>query len=54
MTGAGLPVASRLASINPARMLGLPETLVPWAAADFNIYDIQGRRLGTILRGVLL
>ena len=54
MTGAGLPVASRLASINPARMLGLPETLVPGAAADFNIYDIQGRRLGTILRGVLL
>ena len=54
MTGAGLQVASRLASINPAEMLGLAETLVPGAAADFNIYDLTGKRLGTILRGVLM
>ena len=54
MTGAGLHVAARLASINPASMLGLPESLVPGAAADFNIYDITGKRLGTILRGVLM
>jgi len=54
MTGAGLPIASRLASINPAVLLGLQETLAPESAADFNIYDARGRRLGTILRGVLL
>ena len=54
MTGAGLPVASRLASINPAAMLGLPEILAPGSAADFNVYDLQGKRQGTILRGVLL
>ena len=54
MTGAGLPIASRLASINPARMLGLPDLLLPGSAADFNIYDGQGRRVGTILRGVEL
>ena len=54
MTGAGLPISSRLASINPAGMLGLPMNPEPGAAADFNIYDVQGRRRGTILRGVLL
>lgn len=54
MTGAGLHVAARLASINPAKMLSLPEALVPGAAADFNIYDAGGRRLATILRGVLM
>ena len=54
MTGAGLHVAARLASINPAKMLSLPEALVPGAAADFNIYDAGGMRLGTILRGVLM
>ena len=54
MTGAGLHVAARLASINPAKMLSLPEASVPEAAADFNIYDAGGMRLGTILRGVLM
>jgi N-acetylglucosamine-6-phosphate deacetylase len=54
MTGAGLPVASRLASINPAAMLGLQETFAPGSAADFNIYDGHGKRLGTILRGLIL
>jgi N-acetylglucosamine-6-phosphate deacetylase len=49
-----MAIGSRLASINPAEILGLPETLVPGAGADFNIYDVQGRRLGTIFRGVLL
>jgi N-acetylglucosamine-6-phosphate deacetylase len=54
MTGAGLQVAARLASINPAEMLGLPEILVPGAAADFNIYDDHGKRRGMIFRGVLM
>jgi N-acetylglucosamine-6-phosphate deacetylase len=53
-TGADLPVAVRLASRNPARMLGLSEDLVPGAAANFNVYDAQGKRQHTILRGRLL
>jgi N-acetylglucosamine-6-phosphate deacetylase len=51
MTGTGLPIASRLASVNPNRMLGLPEMLEPGAAADFNVYDHQKRKVATILRG---
>ncbi len=54
MTGVGLPVASRLASINPAEMLGLAKTLVPGAVADFNIYDVRGRRIGSVLRGMVM
>ncbi|WP_263416488.1 N-acetylglucosamine-6-phosphate deacetylase [Terriglobus albidus] len=54
MTGAPLPVAARLAASNPARMLGLPEELIPGAWADFNLYGTQGERRGTMLRGELL
>ena len=54
MTGTGLTTASRLASINPAMMLGLPDLFLPGSAADFNIYDGHGRRLATMLRAILL
>ena len=54
MTGAGLPMASRLASVNPTRMLGLQEVLEPGSAADFNVYDDQKRKVATILRGLRL
>lgn len=53
-TNSTLAVAVRMASANPARMLGLPDLLSPGAAANFNIFDGEGRRTGTILRGELL
>ncbi len=53
-TGADLPTAVRLASRNPARMLGLRHDLVAGTVANFNIYDAAGRRMQTILRGQLL
>jgi len=53
-TGADLATAARMASANPARMLGLSEALATGAPADFNIFDQHGRRTGTILRGRLL
>jgi N-acetylglucosamine-6-phosphate deacetylase len=53
-TGADLPVAVRLASRNPARMLGLPDDLTAGAAASFNVYSAAGQRMQTILRGRLL
>jgi N-acetylglucosamine-6-phosphate deacetylase len=46
--------AARLASINPARMLGLPELLEPGANADFNIYDADGDRRACFIRGALI
>ncbi len=52
-TGAPLGTAVRLASRNPARMLGL-EHLVGLglgAPANFNRYNDQGERLGSILHG---
>jgi N-acetylglucosamine-6-phosphate deacetylase len=49
-----LHTAVRLASINPARMLGLPEPLVPGALADFNLYDANGIRRQSFLRGSLV
>ena len=50
-TGIDLPAAVRLATRNPAAMLGLP----PEADfADFTIFDDAGRRTGTILRGRML
>jgi N-acetylglucosamine-6-phosphate deacetylase len=49
-----LAVAARLASGNPARMLGLPEILEPGALADFNIYDVEGVKQETIVRGMLI
>ncbi|SEC60155.1 N-acetylglucosamine-6-phosphate deacetylase [Terriglobus roseus] len=50
-TGIDLPSAVRLASRNPAAMLGLPSAS-EWA--DFNLFDDAGRRTGTILRGQML
>jgi N-acetylglucosamine-6-phosphate deacetylase len=54
MTGAELHLAARLASINPARMLGLPELLRPGAPADFNVYDAEGVRRQCFVRGALI
>jgi N-acetylglucosamine-6-phosphate deacetylase len=54
ITRAELPVAARLASSNPARMLGLPELLRPGAPADFNVYDAQGIRRQGFIRGSLI
>jgi N-acetylglucosamine-6-phosphate deacetylase len=53
-TGADLATAVRMASANPARMLGLPEALAPGAPANFNIFDQHGTRTATILRGHLI
>ncbi|HEX5233966.1 MAG TPA: N-acetylglucosamine-6-phosphate deacetylase [Silvibacterium sp.] len=50
---ADLHIAAQLASINPTRMLGLPELLVPGAPADFNVYDTEGIRCHTFIRGLL-
>lgn len=48
---AELHIAARLASINPTRMLGLPELMVPGALADFNLYDAGGFRRQSFVRG---
>jgi N-acetylglucosamine-6-phosphate deacetylase len=53
-THAELHTAAQLASLNPARMLGLPEPLTPGALADFNIYDADGSRRQSFMRGTLL
>jgi N-acetylglucosamine-6-phosphate deacetylase len=52
-TGAPLGTAVRLASRNPARMLGLEHlvALSPGAPANFNRYSQGGERLGSILHG---
>ncbi len=53
MAGTALPVAVRLASRNPARMLGLEREVecVVGTAANFNIYDEAGKRRGSLLHG---
>jgi N-acetylglucosamine-6-phosphate deacetylase len=53
-TGADLPTAVRLASRNPARMLGLADDLTVGAAANFNIYSADGELRQTVLRGRML
>lgn len=53
-TGADLATAVRLASRNPARMLGLCDDLISGVAANFNVYDVQGKRQQTVLRGKIL
>ncbi len=53
-TGTDLPTAVRLASRNPARMLGLPDDVIAGAVANFNVYDVNGLRRQTVLRGRLL
>lgn len=51
-TGCTLATAVRLASANPAAMLG--DTLPSSSAADFNVFNARGERTGTVLRGRLL
>ena len=53
-TGTDLATAVRLASRNPARMLGLPDDVTAGAVANFNVYDGNGLRRQTVLRGRLL
>lgn len=53
-TGAPLEVAARLASRNPAALLGLEASasvIAPGQPANFNVFDASGRRLKTLLRG---
>jgi N-acetylglucosamine-6-phosphate deacetylase len=54
-TGAPLTIATRLASRNPAVMLGLEATasaLAPGQPANFNVFDASGRREKTLLHGI--
>ena len=51
MTGATLAIAARLASSNPAKMLGLPHQLGPGSMADFNVYSGEGTLQQTMIRG---
>lgn len=52
-TGTDLATAVRLGSRNPARMLGLRDDVGVGAVANFNVYDDDGNRVATILRGRL-
>ena len=53
-TGVDLVTAIRLASRNPAEMLGLGSELSVGAEASFNAYDANGRRTHTVVRGRIL
>jgi N-acetylglucosamine-6-phosphate deacetylase len=55
-TGAGLADATRLASHNPAAMLGVPELtrLAPGSPANLNRFDASGRLIATYLQGELV
>jgi N-acetylglucosamine-6-phosphate deacetylase len=52
-TGTSLGTAVRLASCNPARMLGMPHltAIAPGVPANFNVFDEAGHRSGSIFRG---
>ena len=50
-TGASLETAVRLASTNPAQMLGAESTLAPGQPANFNLFDAEGQLQATILDG---
>jgi len=52
-TGSSLQVAVRLASHNPAKMLGLEHlgSLEPGQPANFNLFNQAGERTGSIFRG---
>lgn len=52
-TGTSLATAVKLASRNPAKMLGLEHLaeMCVGSAANFNVYDAAGRRTASILRG---
>ena len=51
-TGASLETAVRLASTNPAAMLGTENTIAPGQPANFNRFDANGGLQATILDGV--
>jgi N-acetylglucosamine-6-phosphate deacetylase len=51
-TGVPLSTAIRLASHNPAMMLGLDASLSPGQPANFNIFNAAGQLQSTLLRGV--
>jgi N-acetylglucosamine-6-phosphate deacetylase len=51
-TGASLETAVRLASTNPAAMLGTENTIAPGQPANFNLFDANGRLQSTVLDGV--
>jgi N-acetylglucosamine-6-phosphate deacetylase len=55
-TGVSLATAVRLASRNPAAMLGMEHltAMKPGSAADFNVFDEAGRLTGRIRNGVRL
>jgi N-acetylglucosamine-6-phosphate deacetylase len=53
-TGTDLATAVRMASANPARMLGIDHSPTVGQPANFNVFDAQGRRRSTILRGQVL
>jgi N-acetylglucosamine-6-phosphate deacetylase len=52
-TGTTLAAAVRLASRNPATMLGMEDMVAvgPGSPANFNVYSDEGRRLGSIFNG---
>ena len=51
-TGVSLEVAVKLASANPAKMLGLEQaSLQPGSEASFNIFNPSGELTGTMIRG---
>lgn len=52
VAGVGVECAARLASVNPARMLGLGEVLEPGAFADLNVFGADGIRRGCFIRGM--
>jgi N-acetylglucosamine-6-phosphate deacetylase len=52
-TGASLGSAVRLASRNPARLMGMTHLtqIAPGAPANFNRFDASGRHIGSIIHG---
>jgi N-acetylglucosamine-6-phosphate deacetylase len=53
-TGATLATAIRLASTNPAAMLGLDSPLAPGQTASFNLFTPDGKLKSTILHGAAI
>jgi N-acetylglucosamine-6-phosphate deacetylase len=51
-TGTSLATAVRLASANPAAMLGVENTVAQGQPANFNIFDADGQLQATILDGI--
>ncbi len=50
--GASLATAVRLASWNPARMLGVDRAVLPGEPASFNCFSAEGELRSSVLRGV--